>query len=219
MTAIDSTLITTTSVREYFHDTLTAAARNQDVDLGEATTAYVINLLTAYSHATALVPVSDEGQHHKPLALIYAEAIEAGSDEQRNQALQRLGDLALFIAGIFTDSLNRKLVDVDYYIGMGESDGNEGKVAIPTPVSGIIGGLQVRTNVASGTGTRGFTFTVYVNGSATGVTCSISGPSEQNCSDTGNSVAVSAGDRITLRSSPNGNPAAVSVTWSYYIDQ
>ncbi|MCB1749670.1 MAG: hypothetical protein H6977_05565 [Gammaproteobacteria bacterium] len=121
MTAIDSTLITTTSVREYFHDTLTAAARNQDVDLGEATTAYVINLLTAYSHATALVPVSDEGQHHKPLALIYAEAIEAGSDEQRNQALQRLGDLALFIAGIFTDSLNRKLVDVDYYIGMGES--------------------------------------------------------------------------------------------------
>ena len=27
----------------------------------------------------------------------------------------------MFIAGIFTDSLNRRLVDVDYYIGMGES--------------------------------------------------------------------------------------------------
>ena len=105
------------------------------------------------------------------------------------------------------------------YIGMGESDGSEGKVAIPTPLSGTIGGLQVRTNVAAGNGTRGYTFTVYVNGSATGVTCSIEGPSQQNCSDTGNSVAVSAGDRITLRSSPNNNPSAVSVTWSYYIDQ
>ena len=104
------------------------------------------------------------------------------------------------------------------FIGMGEA-GAESKVAIPTPLSGTIGGLQVRTNVAAGNGSRGYTFTVYVNGSATGVTCSIAGPSQQNCSDTGNSVVVSAGDRITLQSSPNSNPTAVSVTWSYYIDQ
>jgi len=33
--------------------------------------------------------------------------------------MQRLGDTALFIAGVFADSLNRKLVDVDYYVAMG----------------------------------------------------------------------------------------------------
>ena len=121
MTAIDSSLITATSVREYFSGALGAAARNQDLTLQDATSAYVINLLTEYCHTTALAAVSDEGAHHKALASIYAEAVEADSPEQRNQALKHLGDVALFVAGIFTDSLNRKLVDVDYYIGMGET--------------------------------------------------------------------------------------------------
>src|SRR4030095_13474592 len=31
-----------------------------------------------------------------------------------------LGDFSLFISGFFQDSLSRKLVDVDYYISMGE---------------------------------------------------------------------------------------------------
>ncbi|MEQ8230641.1 MAG: hypothetical protein RLW61_22120 [Gammaproteobacteria bacterium] len=121
MTTIDSSLITTTSMRAYFSDALAAATRNQDVALKDATAAYVINLLTAYCPASALAAVSDEGKHHRPLAAIYAEALDAEHPEQRNLALQRLGDLALFVAGIFTDSLNRKLVDVDYYIGMGET--------------------------------------------------------------------------------------------------
>ena len=33
--------------------------------------------------------------------------------------MKRLGDFALFIGGLFSDSLNRRMVDVDYYIGMG----------------------------------------------------------------------------------------------------
>ncbi len=122
MNTLDSNLITTSaSVREYFHDAFATATRNQDVDVQEMTSAYVINLLTSYCHATALRPVSDDGKHHRPLATMYAEALAADGPEQRNQALQRLGDIALFIAGVFTDSLNRKLVDVDYYIGMGEA--------------------------------------------------------------------------------------------------
>ena len=36
-------------------------------------------------------------------------------------ALQRIGDVALFIAGFFADSLAHKLVDLDYYIYMGGS--------------------------------------------------------------------------------------------------
>ena len=40
---------------------------------------------------------------------------------ERADALQRLGDVALFIAGLLSGSLNRKLVDIDYYIAMGGS--------------------------------------------------------------------------------------------------
>ena len=121
MTALDASLITTTSVRAYFCAALSTAARNQDVALEDDTAAYVVNLLTTYCDADALSAVSDAGKHHKALAQIYAEAVAAEGQMQRAQALQRLGDLALFIAGIFTDSLRRKLVDVDYYIGMGET--------------------------------------------------------------------------------------------------
>lgn len=119
--AHDSNLITAVSVREHFSDALAVAVRNQEVALRQTTTAYLVNLLTEYCHANALSDVSDGGRHFKPLALLYGEALAAENAEARRRALQRLGDLALFIAGIFADSLHRRAVDVDYYIGMGEA--------------------------------------------------------------------------------------------------
>lgn len=121
MTTVDSALITSMGVREHFRDALETAAHNQDVALDEMTFVYVVNLLTAYSDSRALREVCDEGRHIKPLALIYADAVEAPTAERRNRALQKLGDIALFISGLFTESLSRRAVDVDYYIGMGEA--------------------------------------------------------------------------------------------------
>ena len=43
----------------------------------------------------------------------------AAGVEQRAR-LRSLGDLSLFVSGFFSDSLNRKPVDVDYYVSMGE---------------------------------------------------------------------------------------------------
>ena len=57
----------------------------------------------------------------RPLALLYAEAVEGTTHEERNRALRRLGDVALFIAGVFSQSLNRCVVDIDYYVSMGGS--------------------------------------------------------------------------------------------------
>ena len=55
------------------------------------------------------------------LALLYAQALEARDRETRQALLRRLGDVALLVGGVFPGSLSRKLVDVDYYIGMGGS--------------------------------------------------------------------------------------------------
>jgi hypothetical protein len=38
----------------------------------------------------------------------------------QRDGLKKVGDLSLFISGFFSDSLNRSLVDVDYYIQLGE---------------------------------------------------------------------------------------------------
>ncbi|MSR16082.1 MAG: hypothetical protein EXR86_16345 [Gammaproteobacteria bacterium] len=121
MTTIEPSLIHSVSMREHFSEALQSAARNQDVALHDETSVYLVNLLTAYSDAAALAAVSDSNKQLKPLAFLYSEALEAPTLGQRRRALQKLGDFALFIAGIFSDSLNRKLVDIDYCIGMGEA--------------------------------------------------------------------------------------------------
>ena len=45
-------------------------------------------------------------------------AADAGSTEERSRALQRLGDVSLFVAGFFAQSFARRLVDIDYHIAM-----------------------------------------------------------------------------------------------------
>lgn len=121
MTTVDLSLIQTVTVREHFSTALKSAARNQDIALRDITSTYLVNLLTDYCEAASLAAVTDANRQIKPLATLYGEALEAPTTEHRRRTLQKLGDLALFISGIFSDSLNRKLVDVDYYIGMGEA--------------------------------------------------------------------------------------------------
>lgn len=111
--------ITATDVRDYFRESVSLALTNQQIEAHEETVHYVVNLLSSFTRADRLYRCTPEGLELEPLAVIYAEALEAASPDERNRALRRLGDLALFIAGVFTDSLNRKLVDVDYFVAMG----------------------------------------------------------------------------------------------------
>src|SRR5262249_678671 len=52
-----------------------------------------------------------------PLALKLAHAVQ--SPDERVRQLKDMGDKSLYVSGFFSDSLQRKLVDVDYYIQMG----------------------------------------------------------------------------------------------------
>jgi hypothetical protein len=106
-------------VREYFHESVAAALHHQKVAATEETVFYLVNLLAHFARADALFEDSDGGSGARPLALIYSDAVMARSRAERLQALKRLGDVALVIAGMFQASLNRKLVGVDYYIAMG----------------------------------------------------------------------------------------------------
>ncbi len=112
-------VVAVSNLREYFRDSLDAALSSQQVDAGDQTTHYVVNLLTLYSRSDELYEHTDEGRRIKPLALMLADALEADNAHRRDQALRRLGDVALFMAGFFAHSFSRRLVDVDYYISMG----------------------------------------------------------------------------------------------------
>lgn len=114
-------VITDMNVVEHFQQTVAAAMANQQVEAEDATVYYLVNLLAYYSKAENLFDATAEGPLIPPLALLYAQAMEANDMETRQYLLRRLGDVALLISGVFPGSLSRKLVDVDYYIGMGGS--------------------------------------------------------------------------------------------------
>lgn len=121
MNTRDERLITETSLQEYFQSSISDALDNQNVEAGADTIHYVVNLLTSFSRAEALFERTRDGVMVRPLALLYAEAVEGATAEERNRALRRLGDVALFISGVFSQSLNRCVVDIDYYVSMGGS--------------------------------------------------------------------------------------------------
>ena len=107
------------NLQDYFRTSIDDVVARQQVDIDPHASHYVVNMLTIFSRSDELY--QDEGDYYglKPLALMLADAADASTPEHRNQLLQRIGDVALFISGFFAESLARKAVDIDYYIHMG----------------------------------------------------------------------------------------------------
>jgi hypothetical protein len=102
------------SAVEYFKELVDGALTHQGLATQELTAFYVVQLLTSFLQRPAAGSEADE----TPLALRLAQALESGGIRQR-ASLRHIGDVALFVSGFFSDSLNRKLVDVDYYVSIG----------------------------------------------------------------------------------------------------
>lgn len=112
-------LQTVSDVREFFRDALQSALDHQHLHVQAHTEHYIVNLLAMFSHTDALFEPDGERSQLKPLALLLAEAADAHDERQRFRTLQRMGDVALFVAGFLAGSFTRRPVDVDYHIAMG----------------------------------------------------------------------------------------------------
>jgi len=102
------------SALEYFKELVEGALTHQGLATHELTSFYVVQLLASFLQR----PVCGDVRDGKPLALQLAEALESGGAQQRT-TLRQIGDVSLFTSGFFSDSLQRKLVDVDYYVAIG----------------------------------------------------------------------------------------------------
>jgi hypothetical protein len=102
------------SALEYFKELVDGALARQGLAAQELTTFYVVQLLTSFLQR----PAADSEEDDAPLAFRLAQALETGGMRQR-ASLKHIGDVSLFVSGFFSDSLNRKLVDVDYYASIG----------------------------------------------------------------------------------------------------
>ena len=107
------------NLQEFFHDSINDVVTRQRIEIDPHAAHYVVNLLTIFARSNELY--EDHAEHYglRPLALMLAEAADTDRLDHRNYLLQRIGDVALFIAGFFADGLAGKAVDLDYYIYMG----------------------------------------------------------------------------------------------------
>lgn len=69
----------------------------------------------------------------------------------------------------------------------------------------------------NGGGTQSYAMTLFKNGSAQSVTCTIS-EAGTTCNDTSNSFTITAGDTMSIRSVPSGTPAAALVSCAFQLD-
>ena len=107
-------LVRNESPTEYFRELVESAMQHQHLAARELTSYYVVNLLAGFVHLERAAATDDE-----PLGMRLAKALQAAGVAQRS-GLRQVGDLSLFISGFFSDSLNHSLVDIDYYIQLGE---------------------------------------------------------------------------------------------------
>jgi hypothetical protein len=103
------------SIAEFFRSLVDDAIAHQRVDALDLTRYYLVQLLSAQARVGAQ---GDGPPRDEPLALWFARALESGGLRQRTE-LRGLADHALFVSGFFSDSLARRVVDVDYYASLG----------------------------------------------------------------------------------------------------
>lgn len=106
-------VILSNGLGEFFRQEVSAARDSMGLELTELTEHYLVNMLCDFSRLENQPKPGEE-----PLALLYKRALEA-SWAERAQLLKNLGDLALYVAGFFTEHVERSMVDIDYYISMG----------------------------------------------------------------------------------------------------
>ncbi len=110
------------STREFFNDIVQDAIHARKMETFPLAKSYLVSILENYVHTNNLYDSqADNGKlTRETLAETFLKAQNSNS-LVKIELLKKLGDVSLYVSGFFGDSLSRKIVDVDYYVDMGET--------------------------------------------------------------------------------------------------
>jgi hypothetical protein len=110
-----------TAPSEFFQERVIEAMSHQRFEASKIAEYYIVDLLARFMVTTNLFDKTHENTNeHDPLAVMLLKAQSTEVEESAKvKLLKKLGDTSLYISGFFADSLNRKVVDLDYYREMG----------------------------------------------------------------------------------------------------
>lgn len=101
------------SPKQHFEELVDNGISRFQIRTPKAVQDYLVGLLEFYLDTRNLFPAQN-----LTLAETYLQSAQMDSANRR-EALKQMGDRCLYVSGFFSDSLQRKLVDVDYYADMG----------------------------------------------------------------------------------------------------
>lgn len=106
----------------FFSEVVNDALKSRKISSSPLVNEYLVKLLTHYMVTDNLFDETTENgkRTRSTLAELYLKAMNSESGI-RCDLLKKLGDTSLYITGFFSESLNRKIVDVSYYVNMGEN--------------------------------------------------------------------------------------------------
>jgi hypothetical protein len=105
-------------ISNYFQHHVSRALKANHIEISQTSKIYLINLLSEFIKSRRAFHLQNEDDG--PLAVIFLQAFAKDINEQI-KIFRDLGDFSLFITGFFPDSFNKKIVDIDYYIGIGSN--------------------------------------------------------------------------------------------------
>ncbi len=105
---------------KYFYATVEEAFKERRLEGSAHIKTYVVDVLKHYLNIENLYDQEDSSgkKTRKTMAEMYLGANQLAG-KKRTETLKKLGDSSLYISGFFSDSFQRKIIDVDYYVDMG----------------------------------------------------------------------------------------------------
>jgi hypothetical protein len=107
-------MVQTGTLTDLFHGLVRQAMRSQQIASSETTECYLVHLLERF------VSPDRPDLLDPPLGVDYLRAFDL-PPTQRFDTLRRVADTALFVTGVFVDSLDRSLVGPRYYTSLGRN--------------------------------------------------------------------------------------------------
>lgn len=108
-------IVVVASSREHFRSIISEAGEHLRLKIQPLIQDYLVSLMEYHAETRNLFPGKES-----TLAESWLRAQQAEWIQEKRERLKLLGDRALYISGYFSDSLQNKVVDIDYYIKMGE---------------------------------------------------------------------------------------------------
>ena len=103
----------------HFKEAVDKELKKFGLSISEATSFYIVNLLASYFKTEKLIIEGEKGLEEITLAELLKKALEADV-AKKLELLKKMGDHSLYVSGYFAGYLDSKIVDIDYYINMGE---------------------------------------------------------------------------------------------------